>query len=182
MKELMRVLRVIPVQLRILGAILLFLPVVFLLARMLGMSTRVAGIAVVGLLVILLAVWGFNALLKLADKKRAKDFEAGLGAQARQAEVGKEEIREALGELAEQWRLAVRQLRDSGLSIYDLPWYLLFGEPQSGKSTTLQNSGLEFPVGTEALSGAGGTRNCDWWFSDEAVILDTAGRFTFQEE
>ena len=68
------------------------------------------------------------------------------------------------------------------MSIYSLPWYLLIGEPQSGKSTTLKNSGLEFPVGADALSGSGGTRNCDWWFSNEAVILDTAGRFTFQEE
>ena len=27
----------------------------------------------------------------------------------------------------------------------------------------------------------GGTRNCDWWFTDEAVFLDTAGRFTTQD-
>ena len=40
------------------------------------------------------------------------------------------------------------------MSIYDLPWYLLIGEPQSGKSTTLKNSGLEFPVGADgALRG-----------------------------
>ena len=75
-----------------------------------------------------------------------------------------------------------QQLKQAGLDIYSLPWYLLIGEPQSGKSTTLKNSGLEFPVGADALSGAGGTRNCDWWFANEAVILDTAGRFTFQEE
>ena len=45
------------------------------------------------------------------------------------------------------------------MSIYDLPWYLLIGEPQSGKSTTLKNSGLEFPIGSDSLSGAGGTHN-----------------------
>jgi type VI secretion system protein ImpL len=27
----------------------------------------------------------------------------------------------------------------------------------------------------------GGTRNCDWWFTDEAVLLDTAGRYTTQD-
>ncbi|KAA1349606.1 type VI secretion system membrane subunit TssM, partial [Escherichia coli] len=27
----------------------------------------------------------------------------------------------------------------------------------------------------------GGTRNCDWWFTNEAVLLDTAGRYTTQE-
>jgi type VI secretion system protein ImpL len=27
----------------------------------------------------------------------------------------------------------------------------------------------------------GGTRNCDWWFTDEAILLDTAGRYTTQD-
>jgi len=27
----------------------------------------------------------------------------------------------------------------------------------------------------------GGTRNCDWWLSNDAVILDTAGRWATQE-
>ena len=44
---------------------------------------------------------------------------------------------------------------------------------------------LRFPLadrlGREAVRGVGGTRNCDWWFTDEAVFLDTAGRYTTQE-
>ncbi|MCL7708182.1 hypothetical protein M8368_32950, partial [Enterobacter kobei] len=47
------------------------------------------------------------------------------------------------------------------------------------------NSGLQFPLadrfGKTALRGIGGTRNCDWWFTNEAVLLDTAGRYTTQE-
>ena len=47
------------------------------------------------------------------------------------------------------------------------------------------NSGLKFPleqrVGKGAVRGVGGTRNCDWWFTDEAVFLDTAGRYTTQD-
>jgi len=27
----------------------------------------------------------------------------------------------------------------------------------------------------------GGTRNCDWWFTDRAVLIDTAGRYTTHE-
>src|SRR5262249_2480030 len=54
-----------------------------------------------------------------------------------------------------------------------------------GKTTALLNSGLKFPleqrVGKGALRGVGGTRNCDWWFTDEAVFLDTAGRYTTQD-
>jgi len=80
---------------------------------------------------------------------------------------------------------ALQQQRRGGRSLYDLPWYLIIGAPGSGKTTALLNSGLKFPleqrVGKGALRGVGGTRNCDWWFTDEAVFLDTAGRYTTQD-
>ena len=31
------------------------------------------------------------------------------------------------------------------------------------------------------MQGVGGTRYCDWWFTDEAVLIDTAGRYTTQD-
>ena len=66
--------------------------------------------------------------------------------------------------------------------LYQLPWYVIIGAPGSGKTTALANSGLQFPLadrfGKTALRGIGGTRNCDWWFTNEAVLLDTAGRYT----
>lgn len=69
--------------------------------------------------------------------------------------------------------------------LYQLPWYIFIGAPGSGKTTALINSGLQFPLaekfGTASIKGVGGTRNCDWWFTDEAVLLDTAGRYTTQE-
>jgi type VI secretion system protein ImpL len=80
---------------------------------------------------------------------------------------------------------AMKQQRQSGHSLYDLPWYVIIGAPGSGKTTALLNSGLKFPleqrVGKGALRGVGGTRNCDWWFTDEAIFLDTAGRYTTQD-
>jgi len=69
--------------------------------------------------------------------------------------------------------------------LYQLPWYIIIGAPGAGKTTALVNSGLHFPLaerfGKTALRGVGGTRNCDWWFTDEAILLDTAGRYTTQE-
>jgi type VI secretion system protein ImpL len=69
--------------------------------------------------------------------------------------------------------------------LYELPWYVIIGAPGSGKTTALLNSGLEFPLaaqmGETAVRGVGGTRNCDWWFTSEAVLIDTAGRYTTQD-
>ena len=69
--------------------------------------------------------------------------------------------------------------------LYQLPWYLFIGPPGSGKTTALIHSGLRFPLadarGTDPLQGVGGTRNCQWWFTDDAVLIDTAGRYTTQD-
>jgi type VI secretion system protein ImpL len=71
-------------------------------------------------------------------------------------------------------------------TVAQLPWYMFIGAPGSGKTTALLNAGLRFPLGDprageQALQGVGGTRNCDWWFTDSAVLVDTAGRYTTQE-
>jgi len=69
--------------------------------------------------------------------------------------------------------------------LYDLPWYVLIGPPGSGKTTALVNSGLKFPLSggatPAAIAGVGGTRYCDWWFTEDAVLIDTAGRYTTQD-
>jgi type VI secretion system protein ImpL len=66
--------------------------------------------------------------------------------------------------------------------IYDLPWYVLIGSPGSGKTTALLHSGLRFPLAekmeAQRAHGTGGAPHCDWWFSDRAVLIDTAGRYT----
>jgi type VI secretion system protein ImpL len=75
--------------------------------------------------------------------------------------------------------------KDGGDYLYDLPWYVIIGPPGAGKTTALINSGLKFPLarGTSpsAVAGVGGTRYCDWWFSEDAVLIDTAGRYTTQD-
>lgn len=92
-------------------------------------------------------------------------------------------------QLRKRFEEAIETLKRSrnrgAASLYDLPWYVIIGPPGAGKTTLLVNSGLHFPLaqkfGKEAVRGVGGTRNCDWWFTDEAILLDTAGRFTTQD-
>lgn len=69
--------------------------------------------------------------------------------------------------------------------LYELPWYVIIGAPGSGKTTLLTHSGIHFPAkekfGQTSVQGVGGTRNCSWLFSDEAIFIDTAGRYTTQD-
>jgi type VI secretion system protein ImpL len=100
-------------------------------------------------------------------------------------------------ELSERFRQAIAMLRQgieaqgtrgwwhSRRHIQQLPWYLIIGAPGAGKTTALLHSGLRFPLaerlGRDPLAGCGGTRQCDWWFSQDAVFIDTAGRYTTQD-
>lgn len=64
----------------------------------------------------------------------------------------------------------------------DMPWYVIIGPPGSGKTTALRQSGLHFPIDlSDDLKGVGGTRNCDWFFTEDAVLVDTAGRYVQQQ-
>lgn len=112
--------------------------------------------------------------------------------RARRAERALEDAiaQEAPGdgeELASRMEDALSVLRKSsgaGNYLYDLPWYVIIGPPGAGKTTALLNSGIKFPLAEKAgggLPGAGGTRYCDWWFAEDAVLIDTAGRYTTQD-
>lgn len=91
--------------------------------------------------------------------------------------------RTRLHELQTRWMEAIGLLRDSelrrkGNPLYVLPWYMIFGESDSGKSTAVASSRLtKILTDVGPVPGVSATRNCDWWFFEEAVILDTAGRY-----
>jgi type VI secretion system protein ImpL len=68
-------------------------------------------------------------------------------------------------------------------ALYELPWYMVIGNPAAGKSTAIANSGLQFPFAdSKIVQGVGGTRNCDWFFTTDGILLDTAGRYSVVDE
>jgi type VI secretion system protein ImpL len=109
------------------------------------------------------------------EQQRKKEEEA---ASSEEISTLRKGLDEALATLKKA-RLGGKARR--GQYLYQLPWYIIIGPPGSGKTTALINSGLRFPLGAGKVRGVGGTRNCDWWFTDEAVLLDTAGRYTTQD-
>ncbi|MBQ1782759.1 MAG: type VI secretion system membrane subunit TssM [Gammaproteobacteria bacterium] len=135
-----------------------------------------------------LALWW--CLLQLwhwwLKRRRQAAFAAALSVEEQALDAG---TARELSLMRERLQQALAVLRGGkfgrGRSLYQLPWYLLVGPPGAGKTTLLHNSGLEFPLagqfGPDAISGIGGTRHCDWWFTNKAVLIDTAGRYTTQD-
>jgi type VI secretion system protein ImpL len=129
-----------------------------------------------------------NLIHALRAKKHEKELVNGVAAAAADPNAAASAEETAL--LAERLKEALAALKRAKLGrggkyLYQLPWYMFIGPPGAGKTTALVNAGLNFPLadthGPQAVRGVGGTRNCDWWFTDQAVLIDTAGRYTTQD-
>jgi type VI secretion system protein ImpL len=145
--------------------------------------SRWIALAVVWLLGALRLAWVLMRRRRI-NAALVKGMGAGPSAAAKEDAVLQERFSQAIG-LLKKAPGAKKGLFSGGTSLYELPWYVFVGAPGSGKTTALLNAGLNFPLadklGQASVRGVGGTRNCEWWFSDEAVLIDTAGRYATQD-
>src|SRR5450756_3174665 len=135
MQEFLSLLQGLPKPLKYLAGAVLLIPLGYFLIRLLGLE-KYWWLFLLGLLVVVAAVVLFEQLREGREKQKGKAFEGELRKDSQTAGASKEEVREALKDLSVKWLEAVQNLKGAGLDIYSLPWYLLIGEPQSGKSTT----------------------------------------------
>ncbi|HEY2710695.1 MAG TPA: type VI secretion system membrane subunit TssM [Caulobacteraceae bacterium] len=126
-------------------------------------------------------IWGICALIHVLTAKRRSDAIADEIAQAPPPSPGDEEALALSQRMAEALASLKKATGDKRDYLYSRPWYMIIGPPGAGKTTALLNSGLRFPFADSALKGVGGTRNLDFWFADEAALVDTAGRYTTQD-
>ncbi|MFI8557635.1 type VI secretion system membrane subunit TssM [Pseudomonas putida] len=143
------------------------------------------------LIVLLFAAWiGYRTWRIVQARRQAAKVMQSLAAETAPdpASVATAEELATLRQRMDEALALLKKARlggDERRNLYELPWYVIIGPPGSGKTTALVNSGLHFPLaaqlGEGAIRGVGGTRNCDWWFTDQAVLLDTAGRYTTQD-
>lgn len=156
-------------------------------------------VAVIAVLVLACAVYWLYVLWRLlqTDPKMLEKILA-FGKRAEDEEVARQEIR-AVSSIVQRAVVQLRGLRMRGgwlrrlfegkRYLYELPWYMIIGSPGAGKTTAILNAGLQFPLARQmgnaprslALQSPAGTVHCDWWFTNEAVLIDTAGRYTTQD-
>ena len=158
-------------------AFMLLAGLLFLGAEFLQLALIWALVALAAVAVLALAVWGARRYLAY---RRECDPEPEPPAETR-AQADLEAVRSAMLE-------AVGTIKNSRIgratgtrALYELPWYMVIGNPAAGKSSAITQSGLQFPFAdARAIQGVGGTRQCDWFFTAEGIVLDTAGRYAVQ--
>jgi type VI secretion system protein ImpL len=138
-----------------------------------------------------LVAWVVGRRVRAALKARSLEHEL-LRQAEQQAMNARPDRRAEILELHAQMQRGLQALRSSRLAsggggaLYTLPWYMIIGPPGAGKTTALKHSGLVFPFQGPGVGGGvrgvGGTRNCDWWFTNEAILLDTAGRWATEAD
>ncbi len=143
---------------------------------------------------VVLLLWGIVAIVKRVRARRASArLDDMVRDQADQAVSSARPAARADTEaLREKMLEAIKAIKGSRLghthgkaALYELPWYVIIGNPAAGKSTAILNSGLQFPFEdnrSNVIGGIGGTRNCDWYFTTEGIVLDTAGRYSVSHE
>jgi len=136
----------------------------------------------------LLALWGmFRGARRLWRIRAARRLTASLaagdsGAQDDGARNDVAVLRKDMVEAISTIKTSKLGLTRGAEALYELPWYMIIGNPAAGKSSAIAHSGLTFPIpGSKAVQGVGGTRNCDWFFTTDGILLDTAGRYSVQE-
>lgn len=170
---------------------LILILVVWFAGPLMGLRSANARFGVVFLLMLF---WMATLMLgKLLAERSSRLLERMLRRNADEAVIAASpEKRAEMAQLRKRLLGAIDTLKTSNLgktrgraALYELPWYMILGHPAAGKSCAIQQSGLKFPLagkGISAVQGIGGTRDCDWFFSTEGVLLDTAGRYSTQRE
>jgi type VI secretion system protein ImpL len=163
------------------AAVVVVLLLVFGLTMMLGWPLWVGVFILFGLLGLFI---GLLVLRKVWIKRRENLFVNQVIAQDQYAisQMSSKE-KERSRELQDRWKEAVDALKKSHLKrmgnpLYVLPWYMVIGESGTGKTTAIESARLSSPFAeVTRTSGISGTRNCDWWFFEKAILIDTAGRY-----
>lgn len=148
-------------------------------------------IVVIALILLTLPIVLVIALV--ASRRSKKEAKAEADAKAAE-EKGSEQqkLAKPIGNYDEITQAAegtVQFLKSSNLgggkdAVYELPWYLVIGNPKSGKSSLSLASGLNFQTLPSQRQSEQKfirpTRNVDWRVTSDAVFLDTAGRYQLE--
>ncbi len=145
-------------------------------------ASETVRLGLIAALVIVWLVWLIIAQRRAIRANRLFVAEIAAPVEAKPLAPGEENVAAVGAKFKEVMDELKRRKLNGRKFLREMPWYLIVGPPATGKTTALRQSGLTFPIDlSDDLHGVGGTRNCDWFFTENAVLIDTAGRYVQQE-
>ena len=150
-------------------------------AALILIPARYAIALVIGLAVVAGALLLYRRSLKWRSQRRSAPMEEGvLRSGAPQLRKAEEKVK--IDNLRRRFEDGIGKFREAGKNLYSLPWFMIVGEPGSGKTEAIRHCNVGFPPGLQdEYQGVGGTINMNWWFTNYGVVIDTAGRLMFED-
>ena len=142
-----------------------------------ALTLIVAGGIIAAIVGSVMAVWGFMPRY-LERRFLARLHSGDERAPESEGEASYRELRDKMLEAIRTIEMSPDLRKKGGLALYTVPWYLLLGAGRSGKTALLQGVASSFAPFAHPFSNSDSpTQNCDWWFFNTAIILDTTGRY-----
>ncbi|MEI2266617.1 type VI secretion system membrane subunit TssM [Erwinia sp. CGal63] len=149
------------------------------------LASITARCSVIGAILLVTLLYGIWRLL-LALKNNPKLLDTFFSSKAVKSDEEVSEVNATIRDAATY----VRQLRKNGTLLKrffsfnkmqdELPWYMVTGTQGAGKTTAILSSGQHFPLPEQlnkVCKESAPTRNCECWFANEALFIDTAGKY-----
>lgn len=154
---------------------LLFSAMVIAIAGYFGIRSAIIAAAIMLVLGIALILYGL--LARWVRERKAAELRGEFDQNASLPDPHETERIQALHRAFDD---GLGKFQVSGKELYELPWFLVVGEPGVGKTSAIRNAEVELARnihGDDEPQEA--NRPLNWWFTNYAVLLDTPGDMLF---
>lgn len=130
--------------------------------------------------------WGLLVAILSSRRKKREAADPEIGVRREREAAVRDRVRQERGHIGQMIKSAIKTVTSSnfygptGRSRYTLPWYLVLGASNCGKTSLLLNSGLQFPLNEQAdrhLYKIKSTDRVEILFANQAVFVDTPGAY-----
>lgn len=136
-------------------------------------------LATLAVVTLVAVIWGIRLTRRLRslDDERQQEEARQQDPIIPQVDRQEESLNNVLSEITDS-------LGGGGNSRYRLPWYLVMGVENAGKTSLINRSGQNFAL-THVMKASGqstkqGQLGFDWWIGDKAVLIDPDGELLTQ--
>ncbi|MDR3302722.1 MAG: hypothetical protein LBT01_09400 [Spirochaetaceae bacterium] len=162
------------------------------------LKTSMIAKVVAVIIVLLLVLFVLMPLIRKLKRKRIKDKEtqeimkdlkvwrhlSQLVQGGKEHEKAKQLLSDNILKINDLFRQGFANLGDYARGLYANPWFMLLGEPHSGKSSLMRESELELVPSADEEAGSADTEGKNslpirFWYGAKAVICDVSGRVFF---